>query len=269
MRIYPVITENTKKLPVYMTGVGVEYKDNINRPFGFREYQISYIEKGKGKFTYGEKTEYLYEGDCFVFRPDIPHKYEYVSKDFCHFWVTYNGTAADSLTDYICIGGTEVFSVENPAEQSKFFEKILKSASVSDKFFDEKCSALIYSYIIKTAENKRNHPLGVKRQRFSAVLEYIENNYSSTITLDELAGVLNLSRYRFCNSFKEVFGMTAMRYLIQYRIQKSKEILLSARESTVMEIAEAVGFNDVSYFCAVFKEYEGVSPLKFRNSQKN
>lgn len=269
MRIYPVITENAKRLPIYLTGVGIEYEEYTDRPFGFKEFQISYIKKGKGKFTYMGKTEYIYEGDCFVFRPNVPHKYEYVSKDFCHYWVTYNGFSAESLTDYICESGAEVFSVKNPAEQKNMFDKILKNSSAFDSFCDEKSSALVYSYIFQTAENKRNHSIGTKRRRFLPVLEYMEKNYSSDVTLDELAEVINLSRYRFCSSFKEIFGISAIKYLIQYRIQKSKEMLISETDKTVAEISKSTGFNDVSYFCSVFKEYEGVTPLQFRNFRKN
>lgn len=268
MRVYPVITENAKKLPVYMTGIGVELKDSISRPCGFKEFQISYIEKGKGKFVYNGKSEYLYEGDCFVFRPNEPHSYEYITDDFCNLWITYDGREAATLTDYITQVGAEVFSVENPSEQKNFFEKIMKTASVTDGFFDEKCSSLVYSYIFQTACHKRNNRLGERRQRFFPVLEYMEKNYRSAIALDELASIAGLSRYRFCNSFKEAFGISVMKYLIKLRIQKSKEFLVSKDEKTVAEVSALTGFNDASYFCAVFKEYEGVTPNQFKKFQK-
>lgn len=267
--IYTVITENTKKLPVYLTSIGKENYEKLNRTSGYKDFQISYIAKGKGYFSSEGVNTYLYEGDCFVFRPNAPHYYEALSDDYCDCWVAFNGDFADRLFDFVCHGTAEVFSVENPSLQKSTFERMLKAACESDSFYDEKLSAQIYSYILKTAENKQNHPLGVKRSRFTATLEYMEKNYRNTISLDELAVVAKLSKYRFCGAFKETFGIGPIKYIIQLRIQKSKELLLNEKNRTIEEIAKEVGFNDASYFGASFKKYENITPAQFRNFQKN
>lgn len=267
--LYPVITENTKKLPVYLSGIGVQKKEAIDRTNGLGIYQISYVAKGRGVFTSGGKTVNLYEGDCFIFRPNVPHSYYSLSEDYKNYWVIFDGFAADSLFNQLTQGGTDTFSVENMPEQENMFKSMVRSAENSDKFYDENNSAVLYSYILKTAQNKHNNPVGIKRQRFLPVLEYIEKNYKSAVSLDELAGIAKLTKYRFCGAFKETFGISAMKYLIQYRIKKSKELFSENPDSTVEEIAKASGFNDVSYFCAVFKNQEGVTPASFRNLKKN
>ena len=266
--IYTVITEHTKKLPVYLTSIGKENHETLNRTNGYNDFQISYIAKGKGYFSSEGIETYLCEGDCFVFRPNAPHYYESLSDDYCDYWVAFNGESADKLFDFICQGSAEVFAVENTSFQKMYFEKMLKEACETGSFYDEKLSVQLYSYILKTAENKQNHPFSTKKKRFVPILEYIENNYKNTITLDELAQVAKLSKYRFCGAFKEAFGIGAIKYIIQFRIQKSKELLLNNKNKTVDEIAKEVGFKDSSYFCCSFKKYENITPEQFRNFQK-
>jgi YesN/AraC family two-component response regulator len=58
--------------------------------------------------------------------------------------------------------------------------------------------------------------------------------------------------------------MRPFEYLTGIRIQKAKEMLTGSGSFKLTEIARSSGYNDTSYFCAVFKEHEGVTPIEFR-----
>ena len=84
-------------------------------------------------------------------------------------------------------------------------------------------------------------------------------------TLDALAALVGMSKYAFCRLFREAKGVTPFTYLLRLRIQQAKYLLISERSLKIAQIAEMTGFHDVSYFCAVFKKTEGITPSAFRN----
>ena len=94
-------------------------------------------------------------------------------------------------------------------------------------------------------------------------LRYIERNYASPITLDELAGVANFSKSHLCRKFKDVTHMGVVNYILQLRIDKAKELLLESNRY-VFEISQQVGFNDTSYFNRTFKRITGYTPNEYQ-----
>lgn len=97
-----------------------------------------------------------------------------------------------------------------------------------------------------------------------SVIRYIEENYTSAITLDELANIANFSKYHLCRKFKDVMHMGIINYILMLRIDKAKELLLESDCGYIFEIAEKVGFNDTSYFNRTFKRITGYTPNEFQ-----
>ncbi|MFB1100443.1 helix-turn-helix domain-containing protein [Terribacillus sp. JSM ZJ617] len=72
------------------------------------------------------------------------------------------------------------------------------------------------------------------------------------------------NQYYIQRSFKEVLGITPLRYLHQVRINKSKELLLKKHTYSITTIGLEVGYNDSAHFSTKFKEQEGMTPKEFR-----
>lgn len=98
------------------------------------------------------------------------------------------------------------------------------------------------------------------------ITEYISRSYQYDISLQDLAekkyfmNVSYLSRL-----FKANVGKTFSKYLIEYRLEKSRELL----EKTILkvsEIAAHVGYNDVSHFIQSFRKVYGMTPKEYRGS---
>lgn len=108
-------------------------------------------------------------------------------------------------------------------------------------------------------------PKHAKRQqeRLQLMLSFIHQNYSTPITLREIADTAHLSISECTRSFKKTVHMTPYEYLIKYRIKKSCELLVSS-EDTITEIARKVGFNHVNHFIQSFKKDQGKTPKGFR-----
>jgi len=91
---------------------------------------------------------------------------------------------------------------------------------------------------------------------------FIENNFEQELNLDVLSDAQFTSKFHLLRLFKKYYGMTPMQYLIDRRIEKSKEYLRNGMPVT--QTCFAVGFESPSSFSTLFKNKIGVAPLEFQ-----
>lgn len=96
-----------------------------------------------------------------------------------------------------------------------------------------------------------------------SALAYAASNYMRPITLQEIAGHAGLSANYFSRLFRENVGTSFREHLNRVRVEESKHLLNSTRDS-LADIALAVGFADQSYYSKVFKRIVGLPPGKYR-----
>ncbi|MFC5528838.1 response regulator transcription factor [Cohnella yongneupensis] len=94
-------------------------------------------------------------------------------------------------------------------------------------------------------------------------LEYIGRHDLKTITLQQVADAVHVSRNYFSVLFKKTTGHNFIDYVINLRLEKAKE-LLAESHLKIYVIAEQAGFNDVKYFSKLFKKSCGLSPIDYR-----
>jgi two-component system response regulator YesN len=99
------------------------------------------------------------------------------------------------------------------------------------------------------------------------IKNYIEDNYSNYISLDDIVRGCGYSKYHISRLFKNYMNCTIMEYLLNQRLTKAKELLVKT-SSSIKEIALSVGFSDPNYFSLIFKREEGISPLQYRAAKK-
>lgn len=111
-------------------------------------------------------------------------------------------------------------------------------------------------------------PLGTlaeedKAVRMRAVFAYLESNYMKPLTVEDLLPLAHLGRSQFHAVFAEEAGCTFKTYLHRLRIAQAEKLL---RESSlpVVQIALGCGFNSLSQFYVVFKQYRGIPPRQIR-----
>ena len=95
------------------------------------------------------------------------------------------------------------------------------------------------------------------------ILSYIQQNFCSPISLQELSKVFHLSEKYISRYFKEQFELTLTQYITHLRLSKARHLLISTT-LPITEIALQCGFSNVSYFIRTFKEIYRLSPLKYR-----
>jgi len=116
-------------------------------------------------------------------------------------------------------------------------------------------------------EDYNNNDSGnvASRQEFilDGIEAHIRENYMKDLTLDRLAGMACISRFKLSRAFKDRFGQTLTSYLNNIRIRKSAEMLENP-DLNISEIANFVGYESVSYFDRMFRAVHDMSPLNYR-----
>lgn len=96
----------------------------------------------------------------------------------------------------------------------------------------------------------------------TAILADLEANYAQKISLDDYAEKFNLTPEYISNVFSKEMGIPLSYYLTQLRIEKAKNLLKEGKHK-IYEIACMVGYNDVQYFCRVFKKVTGLTTSEY------
>lgn len=98
-------------------------------------------------------------------------------------------------------------------------------------------------------------------------LTYIEVHYSEAISQQIVADFVHLNPAYFSTLFKKSMGINFSDYLLNYRLNKVKNRLVSD-SNKIKTIAQEEGFSDYQYFCKVFKRTMGISPSEYRSETK-
>jgi AraC-like DNA-binding protein len=94
---------------------------------------------------------------------------------------------------------------------------------------------------------------------------FIENNFTSDITISDIAGAACMSTFHFNRVFKKMIGYSPYQYLMAFRLEKAKSLLAGA--ATVSDVAYEVGFNSLENFSYTFRKYTGLSPTEFKTGK--
>ncbi len=241
-------------------------------------YEIYYLIEGKRRF-FIEDTIYTIEaGDFIIISKGLLHKTTYVSDGIHERYDIY--IPPDMMQRFIKRFGAEMIEecfsapyLSVPLLQRGYVESILDKTA--DEYYnrDSLSPQLIMCYLTELIayiirERRRNSSGGELSETGSDGLsqkaaKYIFSNYRRNITLDEIAGYVNLSCSHFSKKFKEDTGFGFKEYLINVRIKHACEDLVNTKNS-VSDIASACGFSDSNYFGDVFRRIKGMSPSAYR-----
>lgn len=94
-------------------------------------------------------------------------------------------------------------------------------------------------------------------------LLFMQREYASALTSEEICAYLNISESHFRRIFKQEVGMKPMEYLNTCRIEAAKRLLRDG-QSRIQDVYERVGFSTSQYFSTVFKKITGVSPWQYQ-----
>ena len=107
---------------------------------------------------------------------------------------------------------------------------------------------------------------GDKSKYVLQAMDYIGAHYNDPcISVGSIAQHLGLSEGHLSHLFKKETDYTLLNYLTRYRVHKAMELLRDCR-AKVYEVAEQVGYRDITYFSTTFKKLVGMSPSEYQDT---
>lgn len=119
-----------------------------------------------------------------------------------------------------------------------------------------------YTFVI-VRTNATNTDLAIRMHK---AIQFIEENSTSKLLLEDVAAKAYFSPYHFHRIFKIITGETFNNFVNRKRIEKAAGLLLHKQEKTITEITDLVGFGSISSFSRAFKKFYGMSPKQFKES---
>lgn len=253
----PSVTDDNT--PIFAYGAAFDYLHykEILRETGLPFFQILQCSKGNGVLELNNNSYSIEPGDVFIIPKDLQHRYYPVTSDWLLDWITFSGSAIDSIVSGLNINKFGIYKNKysiNIKTQIKEIINIYHAKKINRVIVSSPIS-----YNILTELVSMNKPFG----RLYPIIKYIEENYNKNITLEMMSNIINVTEYHVCRLFKNELSMRPFEYINKVRIQKAKE-LLSDLNLKISEISKIAGFENENYFRYIFKQITGTSPSMYR-----
>lgn len=256
-------------------------------PHFHAEFEINYMVSGQMLFHI-DNREYLgKEGDIFIIPPDKIHSvYPIDQKDSVGTYHTILFTS-DLLSGSIserCYVDIMLPILRNKIKISlpitrmhPYYEEI--QTSMDNIIVALKENTPLYDLMLKSELLRIFYLLlqyddgtQSESQAFPAeiynILKFIAQNYSEKLSIQELAQMSFLSHSQFITVFKRVVGMTPSHYIADIRLKNACRMLVDT-DATIISIANACGFNNISNFNVQFKNMLGMPPQEYRSRSRD
>lgn len=138
--------------------------------------------------------------------------------------------------------------------EGRHFELMLKS-----KLNEFLYLLFYYRYVLR----KNTDDTYRKNEQIRELIDFINNNYQKNLSIDYLSKFMGYSKTHFMAVFKQHTGSSCTEFIIQVRLSKACDMLINT-SNPVLEIATAVGFNNLSNFNRQFKRYYELTPSQYR-----
>lgn len=284
------IADNNNNLPFF-----IEKRKDLTTDIHRHEFvQIIYVAKGNSEHVLNNNKFSIYKGDIFIMPPYVPHYFvpggdaeiyeyefipefinekfsvDYIDNSFMDFaYLEPFLVAENKIKPRLNLSGSVQREVEN------ILNNIMLEYEQREKDFELVIKALTLQLLIivsrqynrneKTDEN--NYVFMKHRDSLIKTIDFINENYSESISLDDAVRVSLLSKSYFGYLFKHMTHKTFTEYLNGVRISKAVELLKERHDLKIIDICFMAGYNNVNHFNRIFRAETGCTPMQIRKNK--
>lgn len=256
---------------------GHQGKDDMYRVWhASQENMIIYVKSEGGSIVTNENSYAMNSGIlCFVgsgkhhyTMPDEPKRY------MRHKLFISNDTLTTVLSLFSEKHAFKTLFLEDsfvyakiPEEISKKVDDIFLEINAAKNKDDASFEILYVEGLLKLMslieQNVVDKAQAITKDILQRAVEYINGHIYEQITIDDICGVIHISKSHLCRQFKANMGITIMDYILKTRLTLAQNMLLKDK-LTVGEVSERCAFSSISYFCRTFKKETGFTPRMYR-----
>lgn len=253
-------------LAVTECGIQICHSGHATPKIDYRDYSVHFILEGKGCFSVNGKTYDLSSGQGFIITPGASCVYAAdKQKPWKYVYVSFRGADGEALVHAAGLSEIDVtfdFPLDDDTVRDIY---AMHSAGKRDEAKGYEVLGyllLVMSRLVK-ANTKSKPQLSPPERYVKKVKQYIEDNYSLSITVSDVAFNAGLDRTYLYRLFMKHVGMSPQHYLSDYRLKRAAQ-MLEDRARPIGEISASAGFRDTSYFYKVFTHKFKKTPKKYR-----
>ena len=247
------------------------------------EYELIYISNGKGQRHIGNHISEYENGELIFIGPRIPHygfiqhqefepkkvvvqmKEDFLGETFMSapemhnikklFERSENGISFKGSVKHEV--GEQLLNLEQFEGFEKLIQllKILNILATSEEYHLLKAESLVFEVMSQDVA------------RMELILKYIRANYTETITLENISNEVNMTVPSFCRFFKKLTHQTFTQFVNEFRVFKACR-LLQSKDLLITDVANTVGFKNLSHFNKQFLLVTGLRPSEFKKDTK-
>lgn len=264
-----MITETDRKLPLILETVGFENQQlYYKREEGYPCFHWLQTIHGSGELILESGSVKLNENQGMLLPAGVPHEYKLPSSKWSTWYLTFDGALAASIVYALEIPLSALISWGAETPLANIHEYYYDKYRYSYDFTGMNGSLEVYQFLTllkKHGNVNKSASFSQSHERLLPLLFQLEQHYASSDTgLTWMSDVLGVSPQHINTLFRKAFGLSPYQYLLQLRLQKSKELLITGHDQTIRQIAEATGFLDASHFISTFRKSVGLTPEVFR-----
>ena len=245
----------------------------MERPAGCDTHIFIYCVEGEGWVVFeNNKKIPIRKNTILVIPAHTPHIYGATEVDpWSIYWFHLKGEAVeqfiqgfDMYNSTIYVPTTQAVGIINLFDQC--YETLLYKG-YSFKHYLYVSQVLRYLLGILTLLHGESHQDERKNVYVERSIQYMFEHVQSSLTLNELADHVSLSKPHFIHLFKQITGYSPIEYYLRLKIQRACQYL-DLTDYSVKEISKNIGIQDPYYFSRVFGKIMGQSPSDYRKTQK-
>ena len=246
------------------------------------EMELIYIKKGTGMITVDFKQYPVHAGVIALILPGQLHsieQYEQESMEYeniiFHPNILISKKTDTCNTDFflpLLSGKLSVPTLYAPGDAH--YEEISSCVDANDEicktdpqgyqlYIKSQLFMLFFILFHNYSSNEPSKKDYKSLEKMKLILKYIENNYMNKITIEDIANEVHLSQSHFMKYFKNTMGTSFIDYLNEYRLTMASRLLVTS-DSSILDIAAEVGYDNLSYFNRTFKKRFGQTPSAYR-----
>jgi AraC-like DNA-binding protein len=228
---------------------------------------VSLTLSGECEYTYQKKTYTLKKGDLIFVDCKEHHTLQLKSsKKWDMIWIQFNGSNAYAYYNQYVRQKKSIINIGNNDSIYALLNQMIELNRTKSAY----CELLNSKYITdmltelmilsgSVLDSNNYMPDYIKM-----AINDIDTHFMDDLSLDYFARVSCISKFHFLKEFKKYTGFTPYNYLQMVRINNAKR-MLKYSDTSICNIAEEAGFNNVPNFFVTFKNKTGMTPLQFRN----
>ena len=241
--------------------------------------EIFFITHGNGIMEIDSIDVAVKEGDLIIINPNCPHteKSSYNRMDQLEYIVFAINNLALANKSLPQLNGDDsnptyykIMNLNNNKSVILYYlNTLVHEVEEKQVNYELACKSILTLFIIYISRNTESTLLiadNPEKLNIECVKikNYIDSHYSENITLDILSNLSYVNKFHLVHLFTKQMGISPINYLINRRIEESKNLLTTTNYS-IRDISTIVGFSNSSYFSQMFKKFTGDSPRAYKN----